>query len=86
MSNNIKLIYFHPKNNPTETCLNLDPIYLSCLSQMSVSELRDIARESDLRKWSALKKADLINFLKKHSFAIIQSLSPYITEHSHQTH
>ncbi len=74
MSNNIKTIYFCPKDNPAKTRLNLDPIYLSCLSQMSLSVLRNIARESKLKKWTALKKADLITFLKKNSFTIMGSL------------
>ena len=74
MSNNLRQVFFCPKNIFTGMHLDSDSAYFSYLSKMTVSELRDIVRESELRGWSNLKKADLVNFLKTHSRAIIESL------------
>ena len=45
---------------------------------MSVLELRDIARESGLFGYSALRKADLVGFLERRSFEITDSLNERI--------
>ena len=74
MSNNLRQIFFCPKNIFTGMHLDSDSAYFSYLSKMTISELQDIARESELRGWSNLKKADVVSFLKTHSHATIESL------------
>ncbi len=49
----------------TEMDRNPDSKYFTYLSGLTVSELRDIARENKLRGYSALRKYNLIRFLER---------------------
>ncbi len=51
-------------------CLATESKYFSYLSGLTVKELRDIARESGLYEYTALRKANLIRFLDRQSRVI----------------
>ena len=53
-----------------ERCLVPESKYFSYLSGLTVKELRDIARESGLYEYTALRKANLIRFLDRRSRVI----------------
>ncbi len=61
-------------NESTKTYYDPNSKYFSCLERITVLELRGIARESGLSRYSALRKADLVGFLDRRSSEIKESL------------